>query len=111
MSELEAARSRLLALQQELSRALTGARDQAGTVGLDQSAVGRLSRVDALQHQAMAQAQERRTELRLAQVENALKRVENGTYGDCLDCGEPIGEARLLARPEAPFCLSCAESR
>lgn len=104
------ARSRLLSLQRELTQSLAGTQEQGETVELDQTAVGRLSRVDALQAQAMAQAQERRTTLRLAQVDNALKRVENGRYGECMRCGEDIAEARLAARPEAPFCISCAQN-
>lgn len=102
-------RHRLQALHASLAAALTGAREQGGTVSLDQSAVGRLSRVDALQQQAMAQAQERRTKIRLAQVESALARLANGAYGDCVQCGEPIAERRLEAHPEAPFCLECSD--
>ena len=41
----------------------------------------------------------------------AMEQVADGDYGDCLDCGEPIGAGRLRARPEAPFCLTCASSR
>ncbi|MEN0060818.1 MAG: TraR/DksA C4-type zinc finger protein [Myxococcota bacterium] len=100
-------RERLLALQAELQRTLAGSQEQGDTVALDQSAVGRLSRMDALQQQAMAQAQERRTTLRLEQLTHALCRLDNGVYGDCVRCGEPIAEARLIARPEAPFCLDC----
>ncbi|MEO0600214.1 MAG: TraR/DksA C4-type zinc finger protein [Myxococcota bacterium] len=104
-------RTRLHALKAELERALAGAQSQGETVDLDQSAVGRLSRMDALQQQAMAQAQERRTELRLEQLGHALARLDNGVYGDCVECGEPIGEARLRARPETPFCMDCIRDR
>ena len=108
MSPAADPRDRLLALAAELRAALAGSQDQAATVDLDQSAVGRLSRVDALQHQAMALEQARRTELRLAQVVNALARVDDGRYGTCLRCGDDIAEARLNARPETPFCRECA---
>jgi len=107
----ESIRARLLELRDELQRALAGAKSQGGTVSLDQSAVGRLSRMDALQQQAMAQAQERRTELRLEQLGHALARLDNGVYGDCVQCGDAIGEARLRARPETPFCLDCTPDR
>jgi len=106
-AQRDALRAQLKALHAELSASLTGAGDRAGTVDLDQSAVGRLSRVDALQQQAMAQAQERRLELRLKTVVNALARVETDRFGECLRCGEDIPERRLRARPEAPFCLAC----
>ncbi len=101
-------RARLLSLKAELQAALAGTQEQAGTVDLDQAAVGRLSRVDALQAQAMAQEQERRTQIRLEQVVNAVARLDNDAYGICVRCGDDISEGRLEARPEAPFCLACA---
>lgn len=104
----DSTRRRLESLREELRATLAGTRDQAETVTLDQSAVGRLSRVDALQQQAMAQAQERRMTLRLAQVEGALARLDNDAYGSCVKCGDEIADKRLQARPEAPFCLDCA---
>jgi DnaK suppressor protein len=43
----------------------------------------------------------------LAQVVAALRRLDNGSYGFCLDCGDPIDERRLLALPSTPLCTSC----
>jgi len=37
----------------------------------------------------------------------ALARIEDGSYGDCEECGQPIGASRLLARPEARLCIAC----
>lgn len=45
----------------------------------------------------------------LEQVEDALKRVADGTYGKCVLCGKPIGEARLKAIPWTPYCLEDQE--
>lgn len=70
-------------------------------------AIGRLSRVDAMQHQAMAKARHGRVVVQLEQIRSALRRVEAGTYGACIRCEEPIGFARLLAKPEALMCKSC----
>ncbi|MCB9679732.1 MAG: TraR/DksA C4-type zinc finger protein [Alphaproteobacteria bacterium] len=81
--------------------------EHAGTVELDQAAVGRISRVDALQQQQMADAQKRRNELRLKQVAVALQGFEDDEYGACKVCGEPIGYRRLKARPESPACVAC----
>ncbi|MCC6625353.1 MAG: TraR/DksA family transcriptional regulator [Deltaproteobacteria bacterium] len=44
----------------------------------------------------------------LAQIRAALKRIAEGTYGECLACGDPIGDARLDAMPTATLCLGCA---
>jgi DnaK suppressor protein len=85
-------------------------RDAAQTVELDQSRVGRLSRMDALQGQAMSQATLRRREVELQKIAGALKRVDDDEYGYCLRCGEAIGVGRLQVDPAAPFCVKCADS-
>jgi DnaK suppressor protein len=89
------------------------AQDAAGqaaqqTVELDQQAVGRLSRMDALQNQAMAQAQARRRQAERQKIHAALHRIEEGEYGYCTECGEDIALARLAADPAIPRCLDCS---
>ena len=44
----------------------------------------------------------------IASVKRALARIDDGTYGQCVRCGEDIAPARLEARPEAALCISCA---
>lgn len=44
----------------------------------------------------------------LAEIDDALKRIDAGTYGTCVSCGGPMGFQRIRAVPEARFCLSCA---
>jgi DnaK suppressor protein len=85
-------------------------RDSSRTVELDQSRVGRLSRMDAMQGQAMSQATQRRREVELQKIGAALRRIEEGDYGYCLRCGEPIGHGRLNVDPGAPLCITCAEN-
>lgn len=97
-------------LWRELRDVLRPLEDASRTVDLDQP-IGRLTRVDALQQQSMAKANRAAAQVRLRQVEAALKRVEDGLYGYCLECDEPIGHARLRVRPEAPLCIRCQESR
>ncbi|MBD1546369.1 TraR/DksA family transcriptional regulator [Roseibium aggregatum] len=103
------ARSRLLTLKQELEQLSEMSEDARATVELDQQSVGRLSRMDALQGQAMAQASERQRRTDLVRIEAALKRLEEGDYGYCLDCGEEIPEKRLEIDPAAALCVSCAK--
>ncbi len=91
-------------------------RDEDGltdAVVLDQSRMGRLSRVDALQQQQMAAAGRRRAEARLERVEIAIERFDEAPdeYDWCPSCGEPIGYPRLKAVPESPFCVPCLEAR
>jgi len=83
--------------------------DSSSSVSLDQTKVGRLSRVDAMQQQAMSQASDDRREENLVQIKAALERIDDGEYGDCLECLEPIAEARLEIDPAIALCIKCAE--
>jgi len=79
-------------------------------VELDQNKVGRLSRVDALQGQAMAQASAARQQALLSAVERALLRIESGEYGRCLDCDGFVAVPRLTIDPTAEMCIDCAQA-
>jgi DnaK suppressor protein len=96
----------LVTLSEALASALTGSRESTRPVDLDQP-IGRLSRIDALAQQQMAQASRAGIGLRAKQVAAAMARFEAGDYGQCLACGEPVGYARLAARPESAFCITC----
>lgn len=78
------------------------------TVELDQCAVGRLSRMDALQGQAMARATQARRDASRKRIAAAFARIEEGEYGYCTECGEEIAENRLALDPTVPTCISCA---
>jgi DnaK suppressor protein len=101
----------LRAHRETLLATLAGAASMSQTVTLDQSAVGRLSRMDAMQQQQMAEAQGRVTRRELEAVKHALVRVDNDAYGDCLDCGEEIDRRRLRARPAVTLCVACQRER
>ena len=83
------------------------AHDATRPVTLDQQSTGRLTRMDALQNQAMAQAQVRRRAAERQRIHAALKRLEEGDYGYCTDCGDQIAPARLKADPAIPRCRDC----
>jgi DnaK suppressor protein len=101
--ELEKRRAAILALADERKEA-------AGTVELDQSRLGRLSRMDALQQQAMARATRQRSAMELQRIESALARIRSGDYGYCAECGEEIAERRLRIDPSALICIVCAQA-
>ncbi len=105
--EPAAQRDKLLALQSELERLLEHGKAATETVQLDQSRVGRLSRMDALQQQAMARAGQEQLTSRLLVVKRALVALQTGDYGFCEECGGSIDSARLQARPESLYCLRC----
>jgi len=103
-------RARLMARREDLARLEVTASEAAETVELDQARVGRLSRMDALQGQAMAQETLRRLQLEQVRIDAALRRLDDGSYGECLECREPIADGRLGADPTAIHCLACAEA-
>lgn len=99
----------LLARLEELKQEEALAADATAPVKLEQDSVGRLSRIDALQVQAMALASQRRREAEKNLIEAALRRIREGEFGYCLTCGEEIGEARLRHNPAAAQCVGCAK--
>ncbi len=76
-------------------------------VELDQTAVGRLSRMDELQNQALTRNLREREDVKLGGLQQALQRIEDGTYGRCTECGEGIPLARLHVFPETATCVEC----
>lgn len=108
-TQIEALNISLLARQAELKALDLDAASWRTTVELDQQSVGRLSRMDALQQQEMAQAEARRRTSDLARIEIALSRMAEGEYGWCAECGEPIALRRLEIDPAAALCIDCAK--
>lgn len=108
-ARINAYRERLLAERASLDEGDVKGSEDRGTVMLDQQSVGRLSRMDALQRQAMAEANQRRRTARRQRIDAALVRIEDGEFGYCQDCGEDIARARFDLDPTAPTCVSCAQ--
>lgn len=105
--EIDAHRTRLLAIEQELKERLSKPQDEARPVSPD-NAIGRLTRVDAMQSQQMLIALRQSDERRLLRVKQALRFIEEDRYGTCMKCGEEIGEKRLNVVPESILCIRCA---
>jgi len=106
VAQLEELTAELYELRLELETTLAAADERTGIVDLDQE-IGRLSRMDALQQQKMAEAEMARHRLRLKSVVLAISALGEGDYGFCRRCGEPIDYRRLKARPESPCCVPC----
>ncbi|ASK90031.1 TraR/DksA family transcriptional regulator [Sphingorhabdus sp. SMR4y] len=107
-AHIEILHERLRARQAELKALDAEAASWRNTVELDQQSVGRLSRMDAMQQQEMAQAEARRRTSDLARIEMALKRIRQNEYGWCAECGDPIAFRRLEIDPAAALCIGCA---
>ena len=101
-------RGKLLRLRDELQEIEQTGKEAAQTVELDQSRVGRLSRMDALQAQAMSIESGRRRNIKLKRIDAALKRIDKDEFGLCIKCEEEINPRRLEVDPAAPLCIDCA---
>jgi len=108
--ELEAFRKLITDQINNVTALEDAAGDSSDTVTLDQSKVGRLSRMDALQQQAMAQATEVRRKSELTQLHQALKRLDDGSFGECISCLKLIDPRRVNHNPAVSLCLGCAEA-
>ncbi len=106
--DFEAYRTRLLARRVELEAECDATAQDRAAVEVDQQRMGRLSRMDALQSQAMAQELERHRQIELLHIEQALKRMDEGDYGYCTACDAKIPVRRLDLDPSVPLCVKCA---
>lgn len=100
-------REELLRILQRLERSLKTTGRAARPVNLDQTSVGRLSRMDALQNQHLTKGLQERERARQMQIREALQRIEQGSYGICAGCEQPIPFERLLVFPETLRCAAC----
>jgi DnaK suppressor protein len=107
-SQLDELRAELHRQLKKLQRSMRTTNLALKPVQLDQSSVGRLSRIDNLQTQGLTAGLQAREQAKLGQILEALKRIEAGTYGTCVICGEPVAFERLMVFPEAPNCAACA---
>lgn len=108
---LHALQNLLLQSQDELEQQMSIGKTAAGVVKLDQTTVGRVSRVDAMQQQSMAVSTREMASQRLKKVKLALKNLDKDCYGYCERCDEEIPLKRLLAQPEANLCLMCQDKQ
>jgi DnaK suppressor protein len=104
-------KTQLQALKKQLLDTAQSGDEEAGVVELDQTRQGRLSRMDAMQRQAMSLAAKNRRDQELKKITAALARIEQGTYGYCVECEDPIPLRRLQADLTAGLCVPCAQRR
>lgn len=100
-------RARLEELIEELEAQLALADSSDDSLAPD-NAIGRLSRMEAIQAKSMSAAARREKQRRLNRAHRALERIDKGTYGDCVRCGDAIPAGRLDIMPESPHCVRCA---
>lgn len=109
-AETEEFRQQLTALRDQLNQAEETGAAAEEPVELDQTRMGRLSRMDAMQQQAMSQETGRQRRVALSAIDQALERINDGSFGECDECAEDIAPARLRANPAVTLCIHCASS-
>ncbi|EGN76061.1 DnaK suppressor protein [Idiomarina sp. A28L] len=102
-------RNKLEQLRAEIIALNESSQDSEQPVELDQQSIGRLSRMDAMQGQQMAQANKRRREKILRAITAALVRIDNDDFGYCIECGDEINEKRLEIDPTTAMCIQCMQ--
>ena len=107
--DIEALKKQLFERRNELERLILAHRVDTKPVVLDQTPVGRLSRMDELQRQAMSMETERRRKDEVCRIDASIVRVEQGEYGYCMTCGEKIEKKRIELDPAIPTCVGCAK--
>jgi len=110
-NDLQRFKSALLKQKTELLTAGETGQQAEEVVELDQTRMGRLSRMDAMQAQAMSLETGRRRRQQILDIDLALERISAGDFGGCFECGEQINPHRLAADPTATLCIQCAEAR
>lgn len=108
-AEIEKFRLKLIVLRTTLHQLEEELKEAGETVVLDQTRVGRLSRMDAMQAQEMALEAARRRQQQLVKIEGALHRIDSGEFGCCFVCGEEIIVSRLSVDPTSTRCMECVE--
>ncbi len=110
-AQLDGFKKRLMEMRGELDDLSQISADARRPVTLDQTSVGRLSRMDAMQGQAMQLETERRRKAERQRIEAALQRIDDGDFGYCAVCEEDIALKRLEHDPSVTTCIDCQRGR
>ena len=73
-----------------------------------ENAIGRISRMDAINNKSVAEAALRQAEAKLHKLNEVLESVEEKEFGLCLKCKQPIPIGRILLMPQSRYCVNCA---
>ena len=106
--DLKSMKKHLLDRRKELAQVIESRAETQTETELDQQRVGRLSRMDAMQQQAMEEETGRRRDQEIDRIASALQRIEEDDFGYCSVCDEPIAPKRLENDPATPLCIGCA---
>lgn len=72
-------------------------------------AIGRISRMDAINNKSVAEAALRQAKDKLSKLRHAMNRLDEDDFGNCQRCGNPIPIMRVVLMPQSPYCVRCAQ--
>lgn len=107
IEEKEAVRARIEAKLHDLEARVTEYRELVRPIA-PENAIGRVSRMDAINNKSVNEAALRKAEEHVAGLKRALARLEDDRFGLCTRCGGPIPTGRILLMPAATTCVQCA---
>ncbi len=73
-----------------------------------ENAIGRISRMDAINNKSVIEAALRTKKVELSKLEKAISKIDDPQFGICVRCGNPIPEGRIMLMPGATRCVSCS---
>jgi len=95
---------------EDLKNKIVSYKEGAKPVALD-SAIGRVTRMDAINSKSMSEESLRKAKIDLLKLERALDKIDDPDFGLCMECGEEIPFKRLMIVPGSVLCVECAEVR
>lgn len=100
-------KEKVLDTLEEVKKDIEMLKDATKPVAPD-NAIGRISRMDAINNKSVSDAALRSAKSKLGKLERNLKRIDDEDFGDCTRCGNEIPHGRLLIMPEASWCVHCS---
>ena len=105
--ELDNMKEKILNIINELTESIVYLKEASKPIE-PSCALGRLTRMEAIGEKGVNEAILSKSKARLVRLENAVNRMDAGTYGICVKCKKEINRGRLEAVPEALFCVNCS---
>lgn len=108
--EIDELRERLLAMRREIAGEVSALKAEGFSLGTDGTQDVGDDAANTYARQVLLGLSEREREI-LREIDDALDRIDEGSYGECEDCGDEIGLSRLRAVPYASLCVECKSNR
>lgn len=107
-SAREQLKAKIIATIEEMGMKIKQLEENTKPIG-PENAIGRVSRMDAINNKSVAEAALRSSKRKLSKLQTALTKIDRPEFGICTRCKRPIATARLMYMPESNRCIRCAD--